>query len=464
MARNVNRKTPMKKKIDLTEGNILRKLLIVAIPTLLTSIIQMTYSLTDMFWVARVDSIGFSSTEAVAAIGTAGFYTWFGFGLILLVRVGTSVRISQSAGRNDKDAVNRYTTNGLVIMVLLGFLFALYGRFMNGHFVGIFNIGNPNVVEYAQSYLRIVSMVIMLLFASNLFNGVYDGLGKTINTFLIMAVGLVLNMILDPIFILGLGMGVIGAAYATAIAQSVVFLIYMGIYLSKRRPAIISLKRYFSLPTIREIFILGLPVGVQSMAMTAISITVGVFVASFGEIAMSVSRLGSQIEALSWMVASGFQVALSAFVGQNLGAGRFNRISDGYKTSMRLLVPYGIAVNLILFVFARPIFAVFIAEPQTLDHGVQYLRIISLSQVFMIMELTTAGAFNGLGKTTVPSMVGIIGNALRIPFAYYAVTMADIWWTISLSSVFKGSLMVILFLLYFYRYRLKRTRTIVLEN
>lgn len=91
----------MRKKIDLTTGSILKKLLIVAIPTLLTSIVQMSYSLTDMFWVGKVYTMGLDPEEAIAAVGIAGFYTWFGFGLILLVKIGTSVKVSQAAGRND---------------------------------------------------------------------------------------------------------------------------------------------------------------------------------------------------------------------------------------------------------------------------------------------------------------------------------------------------------------------------
>ena len=92
----------MKSKIDLTSGSIVAKLLIVAIPTLFTSIIQMTYNLTDMFWVGRVDNIGLIPKEAIAAVGTAGYFPWFGFGLILLAKVGTSVSVSQAAGRNDR--------------------------------------------------------------------------------------------------------------------------------------------------------------------------------------------------------------------------------------------------------------------------------------------------------------------------------------------------------------------------
>ncbi len=464
MAQSTIHKRPMKKKIDLTTGNILMKLLIVAIPTLLTSLAQMAYNLTDMFWVARVDRVGFSPTEAVAAIGTAGFLPWFGIGMIMIVKVGVSVYTSQAAGKNDKESVNRIASNGLLAMLALSLVYVIYGRYFNHHFVGLFNIENDNVVVMAQSYLKIVTTFGFFLFALNLFNGIYDGLGKTINTFYIMGTGLLLNMVLDPLFILGLGWGVEGAAYATVVSQGVALLVYLFIYASKRRPVVMNPFRYFNVKAIKDIVFLGFPVGLQSMFMTSISIVVGVVVASYGDIAMSVARIGSQIEALSWMVAAGFQVALSAFVGQNYGAGKMLRVKMGYETSLRMLVPYGLAVNALLFFFARPLFGIFISEEETLRVGTEYLRIISLSQIFMILEMMTAGAFNGLGKTVIPSTISMVGNALRIPFAYMAVSMAGIWWTISLSSVFKGSLMVVLFVTYFYLYRLRRSRDLILEN
>jgi len=455
---------PLKRKIDLTEGSILKKLLIVAIPVLLTSFIQMTYNLTDMFWVGRVDFIGLDPIDAVAAVGTAGFYPWFGMGMIMIVKVGVSVYISQSAGRNDKEAVNRYATNGLMLMLFIALFYMIFGTFFNHIFVGFFDINNSTVENYAMDYLSIISMFGFALFTVNLFNGIYDGLGKTINTFYISATGLVLNMILDPVLILGFNMGVRGAAIATAASQLFVLLVYLVIYSSNKRPATISIKRYFSLETTKKIFTLGVPVGIQSMFMTTISIVVGIIVASYGASVMSISRIGSQIEALSWMIASGFQVALASFVGQNYGAYKIDRVKDGYIMSLKLLVPYGILVNTLLFVFAEPLFGIFIDEPTTLAGGAEYLRIISISQLFMILELTTAGAFNGLGKTIFPSTVGMIGNALRIPFALMASTAAGIWWTISLSSVFKGTVLFIIFIYYLAKIVRRHKEAIMVEK
>ncbi|MBN2604207.1 MAG: MATE family efflux transporter [Bacilli bacterium] len=452
----------MNTKLDLTRGSVLKNLLMVAIPTLFVSIVQMTYNLTDMFWVGKVGSMGLNATEAVAAVGTAGYYPWLGFGFIMLVKIGTSVNISHAAGRDDMEEVARYGNNGLVFMIFFALIYSVVGYFGANLYVSIFNLTNTNVINYSIDYLQVISMFGISMFTVNLFGGVYDGLGKTLSTFKVTASGLLLNIVLDPIFILnsvsifgvtigGFGLGVKGAAIATVISQSFIVLIYLIIYSSKKRPFTINLTKYFDIKKIQQIFKIGFPVGVQSVLFTSISIYIGILISSYGYAVIATQRLGSQIEALAWMIASGFQVALASFVGQNYGAGKLDRIKDGYYTALKLLVPYGIIVNIVLFVFAEQLFSIFLDDPETLRIGKMYLEILSISQLFMIVELGTAGAFNGLGKTYIPSGIGIVGNALRIPFAMLvsiSLGFAGIWWVISFSSILKGTVITIWFLLY----------------
>ncbi|MFK5884014.1 MAG: MATE family efflux transporter [Candidatus Izemoplasma sp.] len=457
----------MKAKIDLTKGSIMKKLLIVAIPTLATSLVQMAYNLTDMFWVGKTESIGLDPNETVAAIGTAGFYPWLGFGLILIAKIGTSVKVSQSAGKNDFEEVKKYANNGLLIMIVLAAMYVSFGYFFGELFIDFFEIENDNIVNYANDYLRIISLFGFSFFLVNIFNGIYDGLGKTINTFYITSVGLVLNMILDPILILHFELGVKGAAIATVISQALILVIYLYIYMSKYRPVQINFKKYISLNRIKAILKIGVPAGVQSMIFTIIVIVIARIVASFDDSrVMATQRLGSQIEAFSWMVASGFQVALASFIGQNFGAQKFDRIREGYFTALKLLIPYGIVVSVLMFIFAEQLFGIFFDDLETIAMGKDYLMIISISQLFMIIEIGTAGAFNGLGKTYVPSIVGIAGNALRIPFAYALIGSMGfivIWWVISLTAVFKGVILLLWFLILL-RAMKKRSNSLLVEK
>lgn len=482
----------MKKKIDLTKGNIIIDLLIVAVPTLFASLFQMLYNLTDMFWIARVDEIGLVSEEAVSAIGTAGFYTWLGFGFIMLAKIGTSVKVSQSAGSNDVSKVTKYANNGLTLMIILAVGYSLFGVFGAELFIQWFDTGNANIDAYAIDYLKIVASFGIALFTVNLFNGVYDGLGQTYITLIVTISGVVINVILDPIFILdeihilgltinGLSLGVKGAAYATVIAQSVNFVIYLSIYANKRiRPVTIHLIKEFDMNYIKEIVKVGVFVGMQSMLFTFISMYLAKMVVSFGDKPMAVQRVGSQIESFAWMIASGFQVALASFVGQNFGAKRYDRIKKGYKRSVQILIPYGIVIGVVFFVFAENLIGLFFDNEETIQIGTTYLRILSFSQVFMIVELVSAGVFNGLGKTFYPSFVGVVGNVLRIPTAIFLTTgltlsifnefhipgigmnYTGIWWGVSASSVLKG-LVLTAWLIIFLR-RLGKPGGIIFEN
>ena len=191
----------MNKKIDLTKGNILKDLLIVAIPTLFISLIQMSYNLTDMYWIASVDQMGIDPDIAVGSIGTAGFYTWMGFGLLMLAKIGTSVKVSQAAGMDNMTLVGRIGNNGLVMMFFLALIYTLAGTLGANVFVGWFRTGIPEMDAYSIDYLRIVSSFGLSFYLVNLFNGVYEGLGKTILTLAITSSGLIINMILDPFFI-----------------------------------------------------------------------------------------------------------------------------------------------------------------------------------------------------------------------------------------------------------------------
>ena len=454
----------MTRKRDLTTGSIYKNLLWVAIPTLLASLVQMAYNLTDMFWVSQVTRMGLDQSDAVTAVGTGGFYMWLGFGFILLVKIGTSVNVSQAAGRNDADDVAKYGANGFMLMLIVAALYSLLGFFLKEEFVGLFGYTKDIVISDSIDYLGVISTFVVFMFLVNLFSGIYDGLGLTIMTFIIVATGLVMNMILDPFFILdqvtvfgqtfdGLGMTVKGAAIATVISQGTVLLIYILIYISKLRPFDLHLKKHFSVKHMKSILRIGYPVGLQSILFTIIAVIITIMQAGYGEEVVATQRVGSQIEALAWMIASGFQVALASFVGQNYGAGRIDRVRKGYIAAMKILVPYGIAVNLLLFFFSKELFSIFIQEADTLPLGIVYLRVLSVSQLFMIIELATAGAFNGLGRTKYPSSVSIVGNLLRIPMALALATVLDyvgIWWAVSISSVIKGTVLVILFV-YFLR-------------
>jgi Na+-driven multidrug efflux pump len=176
-------------------------------------------------------------------------------------------------------------------------------------------------------------------------------------------------------------------------------------------------------------------------------------IADWGPTPIAVQKVGSQIESISWMTAGGFSSALTAFVGQNYGAGKLKRVHSGYITTIFIASLLGIFATALLIFGGEQIFAIFIPDKEVLSQGADYLRILGYSQLFMCIEITTAGAFFGMGKTGIPSVVSIVFTGLRIPAAMIlsrpdVLGIDGVWWAISLSSVIKGILLVALYIIY----------------
>ncbi len=435
---------------EITEGNIIKALFRLALPIMGTSFVQMAYNMTDMFWVGRIGS------RAVAAVGTAGFFTWLAVAFILISRIGAEVGVAQSVGKRDMAEARVYIKHSIQLVVFLALLYASVLIIFRKPLIGFFNIGEADIVNDAITYLVIISFGIVFYFINPVFTAIFNGYGESRIPFIINSLGLIINMILDPLLILGIGpfprLEVAGAALATIIAQFCVTFIF--IIKALRTKEIFSDLNIFKAPDmsrIKAIVRLGFPAGLQSGMFTVFAMFVTRIIAQWGPIPIAVQKVGSQIEAISWLTAGGFQTAMSTLVGQNYGANKWHRVVKSYFAGMLIMSIIGIFATILLTFAPRQLFSIFIDEEETIRYGITYLKILGLSQLFMCLESTSAGAFNGLGKTIPPSVVGITFNALRIPAALLlsatGLGLNGVWWAISMSSVLKGTVLTVWYML-----------------
>lgn len=443
----------MKESRNLTEGNIFKTIVTLSLPIMAQSFIQMAYNMTDMLWIGRVGA------GAVASVGTAGFLIWFCFALIIIAKIGAEVGVAQSIGKKNTLLARDFARNALQLSIGFGILYSLAMLIFSKHLIGFFQLGDATVIEQAISYLKIVSWGIIFTFINPVLSGIYNGMGNSKTPFYINAVGLVINIVLDPILIFVFDFGVNGAAYATVTSQAVVTIIFIMLFRSKHAP--FEEFHFFKKPMphiLKQIFAFGTPLGVQSGLFTLFATLIARLISQWGPVPIAVQKVGSQIEAISWMTAGGFSTALSSFVGQNYGADKWDRIAKGYFTTIALAGVIGTLASLLLIFFAEPIFVVFIPnDPEALRLGADYLRILGFSQLFMTLEITSQGAFNGLGKTFTPSLVSIIFTGARIPLAMFLSTatilgLNGVWWSISISSIFKGIVLSGLFIIFLYKH------------
>jgi len=400
---------------DLTRGPILNRLLLIAIPIMGTQVMQMTYNLIGMFWLGRLGG------EAVAASGAAGMFIWLSMAFMMLGRMGSEIGVSQSMGANDNEAAKRYSQSAVLIAAAAGALYAALCLFFSRGLISFFNIQEQNVAEDAARYLSIAGLGCLPMFVASAVAGTFTGSGNSRLPFYINALGLGLNIILDPLLIFTFGLGITGAAIAMAIAQSVVgALSLLALFMHKDRPF-----RSYSLPLIpdpvkiKRIFIWSAPIAVESFLFTALTMIVSRFIASFGVNALAVSRIGSQVESLTWLIGGGFASAVTSFTGQNYGAKRWSRIHDCLGLSAAVMSIWGLLVTVFMFLYGRNVFQIFLQEPEVLRLGAEYMRILAFCQLPMCLEGVGASVFRGIGETVKPSIVSIVSNVLRVPLSYF---------------------------------------------
>lgn len=439
------------RKIDLTKDPILPSLAGLALPIMATSLIQMAYNLIDMLWIGRIGS------AAVAAIGAAGMYMWLSNGLATLAKMGGQVKVAHALGAKREEEAAEYAQSALQLSLIFGIGFGLISVVAATPMISFFKLNSAAVIADAEIYLQITCGGVVFSFLNQVFTGILTAMGNSRVTFVATTIGLVFNIVLDPALIFGLGplpaMGEVGAALATVFSQVIVTAIFVVIaYKDHVVLRKIHLLKSFHKESMAQIIRIGFPIGVQSMFFTAISMIIARMVAGFGDAAVAVQKVGSQIESISWMTAEGFGAAVSAFMAQNLGAGSKERIIKGYRVAIGLEIVWGILCTVLLIVFPDYIFKIFITEKEILPMGVDYLKILGVAQFFMCIELTTAGAFTGLGKTIPPSITSIVLSAVRIPIASVLVALGmglnGIWWSITISCILKGIVMFVWFLYY----------------
>ena len=433
-------------KYDLTSGGILNKLLIVALPVMGTQLLQMTYNLTDMFWLGRL------SADAVASSGAAGMFLWLSFAFIIFGRMGAEIGVSQNVGRGDMKSAQGYAQTALAISVVLGILYMAVMIIFSKPLVGFFNIQEAHVAADASRYLVVVALGIPMSFVNAALTGSFTGSGNSRVPFWCNAAGLAVNMVLDPVMIFTMNMGIHGAAYATAIAQGVVTVLLV-ITIKKHAQRPFAQYRFFVKPDkekVKQIFKWATPIALESGLFTFLSMTITRFTSAFGAQALAVSRVGSQIESLTWLIGGGFAMALTSFVGQNFGAGMWTRIRKGFRMSMGAMLVWGGLVTLLLLTCGRALYGVFLPDETIMDMGAVYLRILAVCQIGACVEAVAAGMFRGIGKTVPPSVVSIIGNVIRVPIAYglsqTSLGLNGIWWGVVIGAVLRGVFILIWYL------------------
>ena len=435
---------------NLTKGPSLKTLTKLAIPIMASSFLGTLYNITDMAW------IGLLGSKAVAGVGVGGMFTWLSQGLAAMARMGGQVQVAQCIGRGERDRAHGFAQAAVQLATLMGMAYAVISLVFTRQMVAFFQLTDPEAQTAALSYTKIACGLIVFSFLTLTMTGLYTAQGDSKTPFLANLIGLVTNMILDPVLILGPGpfpkLGVVGAAIATVTAQAIVMMMMiLGVIIQKKENVLKGIRLTAKIPKeyLGGLCRIGIPTAIQGMAYCAISMVLTRMVSAYGAEAVATQRVGGQIESISWNTADGFAAALNAFIAQNYGAGKMDRVRKGYRASLWTVGIWGLLISFVFICFPKAIADIFFHEPKAVATAVGYLVIIGFSEAFMCVELTTVGALSGLGRTRLCSIISIAFTSARIPLAIILgglIGLSGIWWALSITSIIKGIIFTCTFL------------------
>ncbi|MGL5021012.1 MAG: MATE family efflux transporter, partial [Mycoplasmatales bacterium] len=275
-----------------------------------------------------------------------------------------------------------------------------------------------------------------------------------------ISIGLVANMILDPLFILTFNMGVTGAAVATLIGSLLPFILFT-ITLIRKTNIFNNFKYKLDGKITKKVSRISTPVAFQNCIFTLIAMFISMLVVKYGNEAIAAQRIGNQLESFSWMISLAISASIGAFVGQNYGAKFFQRISRGTFLICVLMSIYGLMVTYVFLFKSENLFSIFSNDLGVIEIGYRYLLIVAFSQIFIIYEGIASGVFNAIGLTRIPVFFSLTGNIARIPLALLFSSLYGIdgiWFALSLTAIYKGLGAFLALIIYFVKnndYKLK---------
>ncbi|HNX21995.1 MAG TPA: MATE family efflux transporter [Bacteroidales bacterium] len=424
----------------------LKELVILALPVIATSFLSIAYNIINVIFVGKLGS------DAVAAVGSAGFFMHLSWGVSTLFTVGAGIKVSHALGNKNSKLSKSYVRTGIQAIIIVSLIYYAFIAIFRNSLIGIVGINNLTIEHEASKYLLLIALSIPFTFQNLFFTSVLIGTGDSKTPFRVNAIAFALNMILDPLLIFGAGWGIYGTAVATFIAQGVAsVLFYIKINkVESLRPIGVPFQKQI----LKQIMSLGISPTIQRISFTIIAIGMARIISQWGASAIAVQKVGIQIEAITFMTAGGFMTALAALSGKAFGAKNYEAQWNVFKSGIILAFMIGILTSSILILFPESLFSLFLSEKESIEMGRDYLIILGYSQLFMCLELMATGAFFGWGRTNIPAITGISLTLLRIPMAllfihFWSNSLSSVWWSISISSMAKGSILVLLFVIMF---------------
>lgn len=416
---------------DLTTGDETRQLVSFALPMLFGNIFQQFYNMADSFVVGR-----FLGTSALAAVGTSFPIIFFMLALIMGVTMGSAVLISQFFGAKDLDNLKKVVSTSYIFLFVSGILMSVIGV-VSAPFILKALAVPPEIMPEASAYLRIIFAGMLATFGYNGVAAMLRGVGDSKTPLYLLIAASLINVGLDLLFVIVFHWGVAGAAWATIISQALSFAGAL-IVLNKKNPYL-----RFSLRHLRwdkvvfmEILRIGLPGGLQQTMVSLGMMVLSRIVNGFGGAAMAAYTAATRIDSIASMPAMNLSQAMTTFTGQNIGAGKTERVRRGHLSAIAVNTGISFVITLCVVLFSRQLMGIFTLEPAVIEIGTQYLIIVSLFYPIFGVMFINNGVMRGAGDVFIPMINTLLALwVVRVPCALLFTRVFNmgtngIWWAI----------------------------------
>ena len=430
---------------DLTVGKPSKVLLNFSVPLLLSTALQQIYNIADSVIVGQL-----TGAHGLAAIGAAYPITLFFVAVATGASMGCSVVISQLFGAKNFTKMKTSVYTAILALSILGVVLALGGILLAGPLLHLINTGDDYFLD-ARIYLRVYSLGFIPMMVYNTANAIYTGLGDSKRPLYFLMLSSLMNIVLDYIAVGPMGLGVAGAAWATAVSQafsavlaSVLILRKVKAIPTEERPPV------FDKALLGEMSRIGLPAIFQQASVAFAHTIVQSLVNTFDTAVVAGYEVANKINTVIYSSLNTLGTALSSFVAQCYGAKKFSRIKEGFKASYLMILAVSVVIIILAQLFPAQIMSIFVEKgtaPSVIEVGVNYLRIITPVYLLITVIISTGGLLRGLGHSMTFFVETLAEFLVRVIMCFVLVKVLESYTGVMWAWYFGSSVGCILCLL-----------------
>jgi len=430
----------MRKGRDLTEGNIIKNIWFLAFPTMVTSALQDLFNIVDMIYVGKL------GPSAIASVAMCGILIGVANTVSIGIATGTVALVSRFFGAKDYDTADNVVIQTIFLAVFASIVIGIAGYFLALPLIHLLG-AKGDVLDLGTIYLKIMAVGSFTMFLSFSLNAILRGAGDAVTPMKVLIFSTMLNIILDPLLIFGIWffpkMGVAGSSLATVIARGIGMFILLNIFIKGRSYFHIEFNDFkLDIRMMWRIIRIGFFGSLQALLRNISALILIRIVAFFGTFAVAAYGIGMRIRMATMMPGFGFAQASAVLVGQNLGAKKPQRAVKSAWLTVALYEIAMVFLAIVIFTLAPFIVKAFNTNPEVLRIGIQYIRIFSLTLIFLALSIVVGRSFNGAGDTISPMVItGICLLLFRIPFVILLAKImgtVGIWLGLAVSDIIQG--------------------------